>query len=58
MKDANRLGRWAEELVGLVEVSDSLKLYRSGMIGELRSELFRLVRDDRESKESRSSAAR
>ncbi len=50
MKDPARLARWAEELDGLVEVSDQLKLYRSGMIGELRSELFRLIRDERESK--------
>jgi hypothetical protein len=50
MKDAGRLARWADELEGLVDVPDNLKLYRSGMIGELRSELFRLIRDERESK--------
>ena len=50
IRDPARLARWAEELEGLVEVPGDLKLYRSGMVGELRSELFRLLRDDQEPK--------
>jgi GTPase-associated protein 1, middle domain len=56
MKDPARLARWAEELEGLVEVPDNLKLYRSGMIGDLRSELFRLIRDERDTKGARPQA--
>ena len=48
MKDPGRLARWADELDGLVEVPDNLKLFRSGMIGELRSELFQRIRDEKE----------
>ena len=55
MKDSARLARWADELDGLVEVPDNLKLFRSGMIGELRAELFRLIRDEKESKGPRPS---
>ena len=30
----------------MVEVPDDLKLYRSGLVGELRSELYRLIREN------------
>jgi hypothetical protein len=50
MKDPARLARWAEEIDGLGEIPDNLKLYRSSMVGELRSELFRLLIEERPSK--------
>ena len=50
MKDPARLARWADELDGLVDVPDGLKIYRTSLIGDLRSELFRLIRDEREPK--------
>ena len=50
MKDPARLARWAEEIEGLAEIPDNLKLYRSSMVGELRSELFRLLVDEKAAK--------
>ena len=35
---------------GSQSVPDNLKLLRSGMVGDLRSELFRLIRDERDAK--------
>ena len=45
-----RLARWAEEIDGLDEIPDNLKLYRSSMVGELRSELFRLLIEEKPSR--------
>ena len=50
MRDPARLARWAEELDDLGEIPDDLKLYRSSMVGELRSELFRRLLEEKSAK--------
>jgi hypothetical protein len=49
-KDPPRLAQWAEEIENLVEIPGDLRLFRSGMVSELRAELFRLFRDQKDSK--------
>jgi hypothetical protein len=53
VKDPNRVARWAEELEGLAEVPGLVKLNRSGLAGELRSELYRQLKDEIEAKGAR-----
>jgi GTPase-associated protein 1, middle domain len=53
IKDPPRLARWAEEIEDLTEIPGDLKLFRSGMVAELRGELFRLLKDEKESKEGK-----
>jgi hypothetical protein len=53
LKDPERIGRWADELEGLAEVGDDVRLFRSGLVGELRQELARLLRESRESRAKR-----
>ena len=53
MKDPARLARWAEEIADMGEIPDNLKLYRSSMVGELRSELFRLLLEEKPQKDAR-----
>ena len=50
LKDPERIGRWADELEGLSQVGDDIRLFRSGLVGELRQELARLLREVRESR--------
>ncbi len=49
-KDPERLNRWAEEVEGLTEVSGQIKLFRTEMVRDLRTELSRLLREGQESK--------
>jgi hypothetical protein len=51
IKDPSRLARWAEEIEDLDDISGDDKLFRSGMVAELRSELFRLLKDEKDAKE-------
>ncbi len=50
MKDPARVARWAEEIEGLAEIPAQTRLYRSRMVGELKDELYRQLRDGKEAR--------
>jgi GTPase-associated protein 1, middle domain len=49
IKDYKRLGAWPAEIEGLEEIPGETELHRSRIVNDLRSELFRLLREDQES---------
>lgn len=55
IKDPARLTRWAEEIEELTEIPGDLKLFRSGMVAELRTELFRLLKEENDQKDRKPS---
>ncbi len=54
MKDPGRLASWADEIDGLAQVAAETRLYRARLVGELRAEHYRILRDDVEARGSRS----
>jgi hypothetical protein len=48
IRDHSRVARWAEEIEGLAEIPSETRLYRSRMVGELKAELYRQLREDKE----------
>ena len=57
VRDVERLGRWAEELDGLAEVSDQDRIGRMRLVSELKKELATLLREARESPKPRAKPA-
>lgn len=57
VSDVDRLSRWAEELDDIEPVSDTIKLARAPLVGELRIELKSVIRDARESVRGKSRSA-
>jgi hypothetical protein len=53
VKDPARITSWADEIEELTEIRGDLKLFRSQMIAELRGELFRALKEEKEKKEAK-----
>ena len=47
VKDHSRVARWAEEIEELAEIPSETRLFRSRMVGELKAELYRQLRDEK-----------